>query len=222
MLIDLNGYTKHSREQIFALRPSPVQINYLGYPGTLGADWYDYALVDRFSAPVALQPFFTERLLPLPHMSFPSNPGRLPGGAPPTRAECGLPTDAFVFACFNNAFKILPDVFAVWMRLLHAAERSVLWLLEAGAESEGNLRREAAAAGIDPARLIFAPRISRWSATLRASRPPISSSIRFPTARIRPPTMRCSPACRWSPAQERRWSAASLAASSMRSVCRSS
>jgi predicted O-linked N-acetylglucosamine transferase (SPINDLY family) len=160
VLVDLNGYTQHSREHIFALRPAPVQINYLGFPGTLGADWYDYALVDRFSAPDALQPFFTERLLPLPHTSFPSNPGRLPGGPPPTRAECGLPADAFVFTCFNNTFKILPDVFAAWMRLLRAVEGSVLWLIEAGAEAEGNLRREAAAAGIDPARLIFAPRIS--------------------------------------------------------------
>ena len=160
VLVDLNGYTQHSREQIFALRPAPVQINYLGYPGTLGADWYDFALVDRFSAPEALQPFFTERLLQLPHMSFPSNPGRLPGGTPPTRAECGLPDDAFVFACFNNAFKILPDAFAAWMRLLLAVEGSVLWLLEAGTDAEANLRREAGAAGIDPRRLVFAPRVS--------------------------------------------------------------
>jgi predicted O-linked N-acetylglucosamine transferase (SPINDLY family) len=160
VLIDLNGYTQHSREGIFALRPAPVQINYLGYPGTLGADWYDYALVDRFSGPDALQPFFTERLLALPNMSFPSNPARLSGGPPPTRAECGLPADAFVFACFNNAFKILPDVFAVWMRLLLAVEGSVLWLLEAGPEADGNLRREAAVMGIDPARLVFAPRVA--------------------------------------------------------------
>ena len=159
VLVDLNGYTQHSRERIFALRPAPVQINYLGYPGTLGADWYDFALVDRFSAPDALQPFFTERLLPLPHMSFPSNPDRLPAGAPPTRAECGLPDDAFVFACFNNTFKILPDVFATWMRLLLAVEESVLWLLEAGSDAEANLRREAVAAGIDPTRLVFAPRV---------------------------------------------------------------
>jgi predicted O-linked N-acetylglucosamine transferase (SPINDLY family) len=160
ILIDLNGYTQHSREQIFALRPAPVQVNYLGYPGTLGAAWYDYALVDRFSGPDALQPFFTERLLQLPHMSFPSNPGRLPSGPSPGRVECGLPPNAFVFACFNNAFKILPDVFAAWMRLLAGVEGSVLWLLEAGPDAEGNLRREAAAAAIDPARLIFAPKVS--------------------------------------------------------------
>ncbi|HVN34587.1 MAG TPA: glycosyltransferase, partial [Casimicrobiaceae bacterium] len=160
VLIDLNGYTKNSRERIFALRPAPIQINYLGYPGTLGADWYDYALVDRYSGPDALQPFFTERLLQLPHMSFPSNPARLPAGPPATRSECGLPSDAFVFACFNNAFKILPDVFAIWMRLLHATERSALWLLESGAEAEAHLRREAQLAGVDPERLVFAPRIS--------------------------------------------------------------
>jgi predicted O-linked N-acetylglucosamine transferase (SPINDLY family) len=160
VLIDLNGYTKNSREQIFALRPAPIQINYLGYPGTLGAEWYDYALVDRYSAPAVLQPFFTERLLQLPHMSFPSNPARLPPGAPPARVECGLPENAFVFACFNNAFKILPDVFAGWMRLLRAVDRSVLWVLEAGAEAEGNLRREAGLAGVDPTRLVFAPRVS--------------------------------------------------------------
>jgi predicted O-linked N-acetylglucosamine transferase (SPINDLY family) len=160
VLIDLNGYTKNSREPIFALRPAPIQINYLGYPGTLGADWYDYALVDRYSAPDALQPFFTERLLHLPHASFPSNPERLPAGPPPSRAECGLPNDAFVFACFNNAYKILPDVFEAWMRLLQAIDGSVLWLLEAGADAEGNLRGAARAAGVDPARLVFAPRIA--------------------------------------------------------------
>ncbi len=160
VLIDLNGYTRHSRERIFALHPAPVQINYLGYPGTLGADWYDHALVDRYSGPAALQPYFTERLLQLPHMSFPANPGRALEGAPPTRAECGLPPDAFVFSCFNSAHKILPDVFAVWMRLLHAVDGSVLWLLACGSDAEGNLRREAAMAGIDPGRLIFAPLVS--------------------------------------------------------------
>ncbi len=158
VLIDLNGYTKNSREQIFPLRPAPVQINYLGYPGTLGADCYDYALVDRYSGHDALQPFFTEKLLPLPHTSFPSNPARLPAGAPPSRAECELPADGFVFACFNNAFKILPEVFAVWMGLLRAIDHSVLWLLEAGADAEGSLRAEARAAGVDPSRLVFARR----------------------------------------------------------------
>jgi protein O-GlcNAc transferase len=159
ILLDLNGYTRHSREAIFARRPAPVQINYIGYPGTLGAAWYDYIVVDRFGAPEATQPYYAERLLHLPNMSFPSDTRRAPGGPPPTRAECGLPPDAFVFCCFNNAYKILPEAFAIWMRLLQATPASVLWLVETGAEVTANLRREARLAGVDPGRLIVAPRL---------------------------------------------------------------
>ena len=136
-----------------------MQVNYLGFPGTLGAEWYDWILVDRFGAPEASQPYFTERLLHLPHMSFPSDTRRAPKGPPPARAACGLPEGAFVFCCFNNPYKILPDVFATWMRLLHAVPGSVLWLLGSGEQVRENLCREARRAGIDPARLIFAPRM---------------------------------------------------------------
>lgn len=159
ILVDLNGYTKHSREAIFAHRPAPVQISCIGYPGTLGADWYDHILVDRFGAPEASQPHFAERLLHLPQMSFPSDTRRAPKGPPPSRSECGLPDGAFVFCSFNNAYKILPDVFAAWMRLLHAIPRSVLWLAQSGFEATENLRREARRSGIDSDRLIFAPRV---------------------------------------------------------------
>lgn len=159
ILIDLNGYTTHARKAIFAYRPAPVQVNYLGFPGTLGAEWYDWILVDRFGAPDASQPYFTERLLHLPHMSFPSDTRRAPEGPPPAHAACGLPEGAFVFCCFNNPYKILPDVFATWMRLLNAVPGSVLWLLGTGAQVRENLRREAQRAGIDPERLIFAPRM---------------------------------------------------------------
>ena len=158
ILFDRNGYTLNAREGIFALRPAPVQVNCIGYPGTLGAPWYDYIFTDRFSLPEHLTPFYSERPLYMPHMAFPSDTTRLPPGPPPSRAACGLPETGFVFCCFNNAYKILPDVFARWMRLLAAVPGSVLWLLETGAE--GNLRREAQAAGVDPARLIFAPRLS--------------------------------------------------------------
>ncbi len=158
ILFDRNGYTLNAREGIFALRPAPVQINCIGYPGTLGAPWYDYIFTDRFSLPEHLTPFYSEQPLYMPHMAFPSDTTRLPPGPPPSRAACGLPQTGFVFCCFNNAYKILPDVFALWMRLLAAVPGSVLWLLETGAE--GNLRREAQAAGVDPARLIFAPRLS--------------------------------------------------------------
>src|SRR5208282_6526037 len=110
--------------------------------------------------PEHLTPFYSERPLYMPHMAYPSDTTRLPPGPPPSRAACGLPPTGFVFCCFNNAYKILPDVFALWMRLLAAVPGSVLWLLQTGAEAEGNLRREAQAAGVDPARLIFAPRLS--------------------------------------------------------------
>ncbi|MGH8852601.1 MAG: tetratricopeptide repeat protein, partial [Casimicrobiaceae bacterium] len=159
ILIDLNGYTTNSREPLFAQRPAPVQVNSIGFPGTLGADWYDCILVDRFAAPEAMQPFYTERLGYMPHSFYPSDTGRMPRGPSPGRAACGLPAQGFVFCCFNKAFKILPDVFALWTRLLQAVPGSVMWLLETDPAPSVNLRREAAAAGVDPARLVFAPRI---------------------------------------------------------------
>ena len=157
ILIDRNGYTLNAREGLFALRPAPLQINCIGFPGTLGAPWYDYIFTDRFTVPEGLQRFYSERPLYMPHMAFPSDTTRLPAGPAPRRAACGLPEQGMVFCCFNNAYKILPEVFAVWLRLLAAVPGSVLWLLETSAEATANLRREAAAAGIAAARLIFAP-----------------------------------------------------------------
>jgi len=157
ILIDRNGYTLNAREGLFALRPAPLQINCIGFPGTLGAPWYDYIFTDRFTVPEGLQRFYSERPLYMPHMAFPSDTTRLPAGPAPRRAACGLPEQGVVFCCFNNAYKILPEVFAVWLRLLAAVPGSVLWLLETSAEATANLRREAAAAGIAAARLIFAP-----------------------------------------------------------------
>jgi predicted O-linked N-acetylglucosamine transferase (SPINDLY family) len=159
ILIDRNGYTLNAREGIFPLRPAPIQINCIGFPGTMGAAWYDYIFTDRFSLPEHLQRFYTERPLYMPHMAFPSDTTRLPPGPPPSRAACGLPEKAFVFCCFNNSFKILPEVFAIWMRVLQAVPGSVLWLLDTSDETKANLRREAAAAGVDAQRLIFAPRV---------------------------------------------------------------
>jgi predicted O-linked N-acetylglucosamine transferase (SPINDLY family) len=160
ILVDRNGYTLNAREGIFPLRPAPLQVNCIGFPGTLGAEWYDYIFTDRFSLPEPLQRFYTERPLYMPHMAFPSDTTRLPPGPPPSRAACGLPEEGFVFCCFNNTYKILPEVFALWMRLLAAVPQSVLWLLETSAEAKANLCREAAAAGIDGQRLIFAPRVA--------------------------------------------------------------
>ncbi len=160
IVFDLNGYTTHAREAVFALRAAPVQVNAIGFQCTLGTTWHDYILCDRYCIPNHLQRFYSERPLYMPHMLYPSDTTRLPAGPPPSRAACGLPDRGFVFCCFNNAYKILPEVFAIWMRLLAKVPQSVLWLLETGGEAKENLRREAAAAGIDRARLIFAPRVA--------------------------------------------------------------
>jgi len=160
ILFDLNGYTRNARPAIFARRPAPVQVNCIGFPGTLGAPWYDYIFTDRFSLPERLQGFYSERALYMPHMAFPSDTTRLPPGPAPSRAACALPEQGFVFCCFNNAYKILPEIFAIWMRLLQARPGSVLWLLDTNPDAKANLQREAAQAGVDPQRLIFAPRVA--------------------------------------------------------------
>ena len=160
VLLDLNGYTTYAKSEILALRPAPVQINWLGYLGTLGAPWYDYVLTDRFAGPPALQPFFTERFLYLPDCYCPSDTKRSVAARAPERAACGLPEQGLVFCCFNSSYKILPEVFDVWMRLLQQVPGSVLWLAPGNATARANLQREAAARGTAPERLVFAPRVS--------------------------------------------------------------
>jgi predicted O-linked N-acetylglucosamine transferase (SPINDLY family) len=135
-------------------------VNAIGFQGSLGTSWHDYILCDGFGVPRNMENFYTERALRLPHALYPSDTTRLAGGVRPSRGSCGLPERGFVFCCFNNAYKILPEVFAIWMRLLGQVPGSVLWLLEANAEAKANLSREAAAAGVDPQRLIFAPRVA--------------------------------------------------------------
>ena len=159
LLIDLNGYTMHARTELFALKPARVQLSWLGYLGTMGAPWYDYVLTDRFACPPAAQAHFTERFLYLPECYCPSDTRREVASPAPPRAACGLPGQGLVFCCFNASYKILPEVFAVWMRLLAAVPGSVLWLAPGNATAQANLGREAAARGIDPARLVFAPRV---------------------------------------------------------------
>jgi predicted O-linked N-acetylglucosamine transferase (SPINDLY family) len=156
--IDLKGYTLHHRAGIFAHRPAPVQASYLGYPGTMGAPYIDYILADRIVIPVSHVPFYTEQVVYLPDC-YQCNDVARPIAEPSTRAEAGLPEVGFVFCCFNNNFKIAPEIFAVWMRLLGEVPGSVLWLLEDNPDSVRNLRREASARGIAPDRLIFAARI---------------------------------------------------------------
>lgn len=158
VLVDLNGYTTHERSEIFARRPAPVQVQWLGYLGTLGAPWMDGILTDRYVTPPESASCFDERLLHLPDCYCPSDTRR-PVASRPDRASCGLPPKGRVYCCFNNPYKILPEVFDVWMRLLAADGESVLWLSPASATAMRNLGAEATRRGIAPARLIFAPRV---------------------------------------------------------------
>jgi predicted O-linked N-acetylglucosamine transferase (SPINDLY family) len=158
ILVDLKGYTQHARTEIMALRPAPVQASYLGYPGTMGAGFIDYLIADRVVIAPGSEEAYSERIVFLPG-SYQVNDRKRPLAQTPSRAACGLPEEAVVFCCFNQSYKILPETFATWMRLLRAVPRSVLWLLEANPWAVRNLRREARARGVDPARLIFAPRL---------------------------------------------------------------
>jgi predicted O-linked N-acetylglucosamine transferase (SPINDLY family) len=153
VLVDLTGYTLHARPGIMAFRPAPVQVSFLGYVGTMGADFIDAIIVDRFVVPNDQQVYYTERLVPVPCW-WPATIPRPVSLHTPSRNECGLP-DGFVFACFNNSHKIKPEMFDVWMRLLHAVPDSALWLVEFNPAVANNLRREAAWRGVTPERLVF-------------------------------------------------------------------
>jgi len=158
ILVNLNGWFGLGRTGVFARRPAPVQVNYLGFPGTLGAPYLDAIVADAQVIPAGEDGAYVERVLRLPH-SYQPNDRRRAIAAPPTRAELGLPDGAVVFACFNNTYKILPATFAAWMRLLAGVDGSVLWLLQDNDAATANLRAAAAAQGIAPGRLHFAPRI---------------------------------------------------------------
>lgn len=154
--VDLKGHTKDARLEILAHRPAPVQVGYLGYPGTTGADFIDYVIADETVAPFAHQPFYTEKLVHLPCSYQVNDSARRIAAHAPLRPAVGLPEQAFVFCCFNQSWKIGPETFDVWMRLLAAVEGSVLWLLSDHEATMSNLRREAGKRGVDPVRLVFA------------------------------------------------------------------
>jgi protein O-GlcNAc transferase len=155
--IDLMGYTGSRLHSLWARRPAPIHVSYIGYAGTMGTRDVDYLLADRFLVPPGSERYYDEQIVRLP-LSYQPNDDRRAIGAPVTRADAGLREDAFVWCGFNNAYKINPPLFDIWMRLLHAVPRSVLWLLPNGIEGEANLRREAALRGVDPERLVFAAR----------------------------------------------------------------
>ncbi|WP_418315312.1 hypothetical protein [Piscinibacter sakaiensis] len=158
ILVDLKGHTLGNRLAIFAWRPAPLQVSFLGFPGTSGASYIDYVIGDRWVTPLAHADRYSERIAQMPGCYQP-NDSRRPRPAPVGRSELGLPQDRLVLGCFNQAFKISPATFDVWMRILAAVPDSVLWLLEDNPQATVNLRREAVARGIAAERLIFAPRV---------------------------------------------------------------
>lgn len=165
ILVDLTGFTQTSRSGIAALRPAPININWLGFPGTMGGfhdlPLFDYLLTDSFICPPDTAQYYAEKLAVLPFCYQPNDRKR-PVASPPSREACQLPEpeNAFVFCCFNQTFKITADIFTVWMRLLKATPSSVLWLLDCNSWAKQNLINEAALHGITSEQLIFAPRVS--------------------------------------------------------------
>ena len=157
--VDLKGFTQDSRAGIFAAGCAPVQVNYLGHPGSMGADYIDYMIADNWVIPEQMRSHYTEKVVILPQSYQPNDSRREISARSFTRAELGLPETGFVFCCFNNNFKIHPATFDSWMRILGSVEGSVLWLLADNPFAVENLCREAQSRGVDPTRLIFATRM---------------------------------------------------------------
>ena len=158
ILVDLGGHTKSGRLGILAHRPAPLQGHFLGYPGTTGAPFVDFFVADEATVPRGLEPGFSETIVRVPGCYQPNDRAR-PQGEPVLREACGLPPHGLVFCSFNQPIKITASVFASWCGLLQAVPGSVLWLTALDARAEANLRREARARDVDPARLVFAPRV---------------------------------------------------------------
>ena len=158
ILIDLKGFTSGARTEVMARRPAPIQVNYLGYPGTMGASFIDYILADAVVIPPERDADFDEKVVRLPGCYQPNDRKRPISPDPVSRADCGLPDDAFVFCSFNAPYKITPEMFDLWMRILGRVPGSVLWLLEGHPTGNANLHREAQARGIAPERVVLAPK----------------------------------------------------------------
>jgi len=161
IVIDLVGYTQGTRPGILARRPAPVQVNYLGYPGTMGTPHHDYILADPTVIPTEARQFYSEQVVHLPGCYLPNDRARAIADRTPTRAEEGLPEQGIVFCGFNNPYKFSPEIFDIWMRLLGQIEGSVLWLRSIKGTAPDNLRREAEKRGIAGKRIVFARRAER-------------------------------------------------------------
>jgi protein O-GlcNAc transferase len=160
ILVDVMGYIQNARPEIFALRPAPVQINYLAYPGTMGAKFIDYLVSDHTAVSPEQERNYSEKLLFMPHTYFITD-NKQEIAATPTRAECGLPEDKFIFCSFNKSIKIDERVFACWMEILKEVENSVLWLFSSNEFTQANLKKQAEKHGIAVERIIFATRMPK-------------------------------------------------------------
>ena len=160
ILINLNGFFGEARTDVFSYRPAPIQINYLGFPGTMGASYIDYIIADPCVIPPAQEGCYVEKVAYLPDTYQVNDTKRRIADREPTHSEAMLPEKGFVFCCFNNSYKITPEVFDVWMRILKKVDGSILWLVEDNADASRNLGNEAKRRGIDPKRLVFAPRLN--------------------------------------------------------------
>jgi protein O-GlcNAc transferase len=158
--VDLKGFTEFSRPAIFAQRAAPIQVGFLGYPGTMAASYIDYLIADPTIVPPAHAAFYSEKIVALPDSYQVNDAARRIADRIPSRDELHLPERGFVFSSFNNSYKIVPEVFDIWMRLLSAVEGSVLWLLDENETATRNLRVAAERRGIVPDRLVFAPRLA--------------------------------------------------------------
>jgi predicted O-linked N-acetylglucosamine transferase (SPINDLY family) len=158
--VDLMGFTRDARPGILSFRPAPIQVNFLGFPATMGADFMDYIIADRIVLPFDQHRFYPERIVHLPDCYQPNDSKRAIADRTGTRAEAKLPDEGFVFCCFNNNHKITSPLFEAWMRLLAAVPGSVLWLLRDNDGAQANLRRQTQSHGVAPARLVFADRMS--------------------------------------------------------------
>ncbi|MBO6801881.1 MAG: hypothetical protein JJ893_01285, partial [Thalassospira sp.] len=157
--IDLKGHTRMGRIGIFARRIAPVQINYLGNPGSIGADFIEYMIIDKVTVPETHKKYLSEKPIYLPNCYQPNDDQRRIPTTNTTRKDFGLPETGFVFCSFNNTYKITPREFDIWMRLLSKVEGSVLWLFKGNDYAAENLRKEAQKRGIDPDRLVFADKM---------------------------------------------------------------
>lgn len=158
ILVDVNGHTRDSRTGVFARRPAPILVNWLGYPGTMGSDYHHYIIGDPWITPPEMEHYYSEAVRRIPCYQ-PNDRRRKVEATCPTRTEAGLPEDGFVFCCFNGTQKITPHVFARWMEILKRAPGSVLWLLDSNPETNARLRDAAEAQGVDRTRLVFAPKM---------------------------------------------------------------